>query len=437
MTFKVFFYQYILNGGIKATDDVSKARAIRMCNLMTLFTILNTIVFGIIIKMIGDVEMFCACLFFGLVFSLELLVVLLGHTVIGRIIIITTGNLVVFYYSCIFRGEIELQYFFYSLAIVVFMNFGWNERKYYSLCVLPLFLSSIGAFMHWNLFEAHEYSYDLHYLRTFAIIAPLIQIIAAFYYYISLLVKFENESNENLKKLNIEHSKQIQLHKLSSLGEMAGGIAHEINNPLMVILGNTYYLKKQFTKVSSENGSAIVRIEKIDSMVHRIVRIVQALKNISRNSDHDPSERIEVKHLIESTMDLCHERFTNKGIKIEVSNEINIALNCRPTEITQVLLNLLNNAFDATESIEDGKVFIRTNRIGDRIQIAIEDNGHGIPPEIMDRIMNPFFSTKDVGQGTGLGLSISKGLIESHQGTIICVSVPSKTIFTINLPAIT
>jgi C4-dicarboxylate-specific signal transduction histidine kinase len=266
--------------------------------------------------------------------------------------------------------------------------------------------------------------------------APFFQITLGFFYFLKQSVKFEAESNENLRKLEIEHSKQIQVQKMSSLGEMAGGVAHEINNPLMVIVGTTYNLKKTLASKLSHDDPTFAKIEKIDSMVYRIVGIIKALKNISRNSENDPAERTSVHSVINSTLDLCRERFSKHGILLEILGDETLEINCRPTEISQVLLNLLNNAFDATLSREGARVSIRTQKIANKVEISIEDNGHGIPITILDKIMQPFFSTKEIGQGTGLGLSISKGLIESHKGTLTCIPGDGKTTFQIHLPQV-
>lgn len=170
---------------------------------------------------------------------------------------------------------------------------------------------------------------------------------AGIYYFLKQSVKFENESLENLKKLEVEHQKQLQVQKMSSLGEMAGGISHEINNPLMVIMGKSHQLKRDLTRALPGDDKLTVHLDKIDAMVYRISKIIKALQNFSRNSQHDPAELTNLQTIIDMTLDLCRERFSANGITLTVNTDANINLLCRPTEISQVLLNLLNNAFDA------------------------------------------------------------------------------------------
>lgn len=436
MTLFQWIDQNILNGGIKASDSDAKARAIRISNVISLSAIANTAVFGMIFLFLDDMKLFYTCLVVSAVYSSELSISLMGYTQIGRLSLLTTGNLIVFYFACIFRGESDIQLLFYSLSVVIFMHFSWEERKNYALVALPVSLLLIGEFFHWNFFEAPLYTYDLRYVRLFAVVAPLHQIISGFFYFLKQSVKFEAESNENLRKLELEHKKQIQVQKLSSLGEMAGGISHEINNPLMVIIGKTYNLKRDLSKKLPPEDSSFADIEKIDSMVYRISRIIRALRNFSRNSEHDPSEKVDLQSILDSTLDLCRERFASNGINLEIKSESQLEIFCRPTEIAQVLLNLLNNAFDASESRPEPKVSISARKVMNKIEIIVEDNGKGIPSEIEDKIMQPFFTTKDIGKGTGLGLSISKGLIESHQGTLTLTAGTGKTTFQILLPAI-
>jgi signal transduction histidine kinase len=426
--------QYILNAGIKPSDSVAKTRAIKISNAIGMTAIANCLIFGLYFLYLGDTQLLNACVFAGVLYILAHVINYSGHTILGRVFLLTSGNYIIFYFACAFRGEANFQFFLFSLSASTFMNFSWEERKYFSLIILPVFFLFIGDYYQWEFFEATQTRYDQRMLRFLSMAAPFFQITMGFFYFLKQSVRFETESNENLRKLEIEHSKQIQVQKMSSLGEMAGGVAHEINNPLMVIIGTTYNLKKILAPKLPQEDPVFAKIEKIDSMVHRIVGIIKALKNISRNSENDPAERTSVHSVINSTLDLCKERFAKHSILLEILGDETLEIDCRPTEISQVLLNLLNNAFDATLSREGARVSIRTKKIANKIEITVEDNGHGIPMTILDKIMQPFFSTKEIGQGTGLGLSISKGLIESHKGTLTCIPGAGKTIFQIHLP---
>jgi C4-dicarboxylate-specific signal transduction histidine kinase len=169
-------------------------------------------------------------------------------------------------------------------------------------------------------------------------------------------------------------------------------------------------------------------------MVHRIARIIKALKNFSRNSEYDPPVESRLSEVLTLGLDLCRERFRVGSIDLQVELNVDPMVLCRPTEISQVLLNLLNNAYDAVQGGQAPLVRISTELCGDSLEVLIQDNGPGIPQHLRDKIMQPFFTTKDVDKGTGLGLSISKGLIEGHQGKLSLLENEKLTTFQILLP---
>ena len=424
----------LVNGGVKSTDSFSKARAIRISNMLSFSAFGNTIIFGGIFYYIDDIKLFYACMIIGLVYIIEIAISLYGYTTLGRQLIMITGNLAVFYFSCLFRGQTNLQLLFFSLSVIPFMYFSWEERRKYIFVSLPIILLFMGEFNQWSFFDRHDFDYSLKYIQLFSLIAPLNQIIWGFYYFLKQSVAFEEKSVEILRQMEIEHKKQIQVQKMSSLGEMAGGVSHEINNPLMVIMGMTYKLKKELGTKLPPDDTTFVAFSKIDSMVHRIAKIIRSLRSFSRNSENDPAEMTELLSIFDTTLDLCRERFSLNRISLEVNVDKDIVVFCRPTEISQVLLNLLNNAFDATCKRTEARVLITGRKVGDQIEILVQDNGSGVSPKIIDKIMQPFFTTKDIGNGTGLGLSISKGIIEGHQGTLQFIPTASITTFQILLP---
>jgi signal transduction histidine kinase len=225
--------------------------------------------------------------------------------------------------------------------------------------------------------------------------------------------------------------------KLSSLGEMAGGIAHEINTPLAIILLRVEQLEDGIIAGEFNELETMETLEIIKKTTQRIGRIVQGLKALSRDGKAANPEVTSIATMIEDTLALCHERFRNHGVKLEVlKNEsyLKSEVECRSVEISQVLLNLLNNAYDAIETVEDGWVRIEVKESGETIDISVTDSGPGIPSAVKDKLMQPFFTTKMVGKGTGLGLSISKGIAESHHGNLFIDDQCANTKFVLRLP---
>jgi PAS domain S-box-containing protein len=232
-----------------------------------------------------------------------------------------------------------------------------------------------------------------------------------------------------------QRAQMIASSKLSTLGEMAGGIAHEINTPLAVVLLNAESLLKEIGEVLGSQGAAYKRVKKIISVTDRIAKIVSGLKTFSRNAERDPFVSESLNKIIEETLQLCQEKFKMNGVQVHVvQEELDLWLDCRSTQISQVLLNLLNNAFDAVSSLPEKWIRIEVRRKNDLVDISLTDSGLGIPWQMKDKIFNPFFTTKEIGQGTGIGLSTSKGLVESHHGSLWIDSMHVNTCFIVRLP---
>ncbi len=222
--------------------------------------------------------------------------------------------------------------------------------------------------------------------------------------------------------------------KMAALGHMAGGMAHEINNPLAAIK-----LRTELTLRKLDQGSATVEtvkedLKKIGETTARIAAIISGLLHFSRNAEHDQMTVTDISKVIQETLALCREKFNSSGIDLRVSEPEKIHINCRGTQISQVILNILNNSYDAIQNLTVRWVEIIIEEGNGRVLLKFTDSGTGIHPEARARIMEPFFTTKEIGQGTGLGLSISRGIIEAHGGTLQLNPKSANTQFVINLP---
>jgi C4-dicarboxylate-specific signal transduction histidine kinase len=246
------------------------------------------------------------------------------------------------------------------------------------------------------------------------------------------------------KQLHEAQAMLVQSSKLSALGEMAGGVAHEINTPLAVISLKIEQLERKVRALAETHGleknDLLAYTAVIDKTVERISKIVSGLRAFARDGSKDAMSKVSVNDLIKDSLSLCTEKFANHGIKIEVKADFPSAdsafIQCRETEISQVVINLLNNSFDAIQNLSERWIRIETEDAGDFVRLSIVDSGKGIPKSIQDKMMQPFFTTKEVGKGTGLGLSISKGIIESHSGKLSIDNESPNTKITVLLPKI-
>jgi PAS domain S-box-containing protein len=241
------------------------------------------------------------------------------------------------------------------------------------------------------------------------------------------LTEYKKVQNELLDA----QKNMIESAKFSALGVMAAGIAHEINNPLAIIQAYCEVLE-DFERLNpaklEKSRVSIVR------SVERITKIVQGLRKVARDADGDPFEVVSAKSLIEEIMSFSNERILRKDIDLRIACDDRIQFQCQPVQLSQVLLNLLNNAIDAIEGQTEKWISFEAKIEGEKAIIYFSDSGPGVPQDVRNKIFDPFFTTKQVGKGTGLGLSISRSIVEDHGGRFYLSDSSLHTCFVIELP---
>lgn len=245
-------------------------------------------------------------------------------------------------------------------------------------------------------------------------------------------------SGSDLRKLKAIQNSLIMQSKMAALGEMAAEMAHEINNPLMIIQVKSQMLHERLTKGTVDAAKILSDLQLIEKNSHRIQKIVHSSKAISRNAELDPYTHVSVLTLIDETFEIFQERFNKRKLKLELTvvDGINYGdmIEARGSEILQVFVNLLNNAYDAIRNQPEGSVQFKISKApGNYYEIQVTDSGLKIPKPIADKMMDPFFTTKPTGQGTGLGLSISKQIIENHKGQFFYDASAPQTRFVVSL----
>jgi two-component system NtrC family sensor kinase len=221
----------------------------------------------------------------------------------------------------------------------------------------------------------------------------------------------------------------VQSGKLAAIGELAAGVAHEINNPLFAILGLVEFLLKD-----AEPGSkAQERLTLVQQTGLEIKEIVRSLLDFARENSEE-RHLVSLEEVVFQTVDLIRRTSASKGVELLERYESGGAVvNASPNQIKQIFLNLLGNARQAMPG--GGSVTIDVRREGDGVLATVTDSGPGIPAELQPRIFEPFFTTKRDSGGTGLGLSVSLGIAEAHGGSLTVESLPgSGAAFTLRLP---
>ncbi len=248
--------------------------------------------------------------------------------------------------------------------------------------------------------------------------------------------ELQEKLDANTQTVQMQRQKLESSARLTALGEMAGGIAHEINTPLGTIVLRSEQIGRILKKDPPDLENAIKFSGIILSVAKRIEYIVKSLRIVSRTADNDTFVRSSLKEIIQQTLALSATRLENRGVRFIVS-EVSDALliECKPIQISQVLLNLINNAHDALRDQNgDRWIHLDVTESPDSVLIAIIDNGPGVPEELSEKILLPFFTTKPINEGTGLGLSISKGIAEAHGGNLVYGTKETHTTFFLTLP---
>ena len=223
--------------------------------------------------------------------------------------------------------------------------------------------------------------------------------------------------------------------KIASLGDIAAGVAHEINNPLAIIFGKANQLAQLIKTDRLTAEVALGHAEKISTTALRISHITESLRKFARDDSTSPLQRRDLRSIVGDAAGLLTARFAARGIAFNVScSEDPCWLWCRPIQIQQAIVALMLNAFEAVQDKEGAEIKLTLSQAGESCILAIEDSGRGIPPALRERLFQPFFSTKPVGEGMGLGLCTAHGAVVSHQGRLFLDDSSSRTRFVMEFP---
>lgn len=237
--------------------------------------------------------------------------------------------------------------------------------------------------------------------------------------------KVKLEADLNQKNLLALHNS-----KLATLGEMAAGMAHEINNPLSIVVGNLTFLKTYRDNEEKFNA----KITSMEKASERITKIVQGLRKFSRFQTDLHFDRLELESIILESIGFLESASRGKGITVEWIDKKPMVIEAHQIEIEQVILNLFTNAFDAIKNLDEKWIKLRLFTEKNEAVFQIQDSGFGLTYEIERKIFEPFFTTKPVGEGTGLGLAICKGIVDQHKGKLLVNRSFKNTCFELRLP---
>ena len=249
---------------------------------------------------------------------------------------------------------------------------------------------------------------------------------------------FQDITERIILQRSLEIQRKISQHqaKLASIGQLAAGVGHEINNPLAIIKGYLLTIEEDLRQHMYQDEQTYYMLDKINVASDRIVNIVNGLRTFSR-SDATQLGVFSLKDAIDESFNLFNEIYQKEGISLNlnIQNEGHLRIYGNKGRIGQVIVNLLSNAKDATKGQDKRTIEITLKEVSGHVIMKFKDNGKGIPSNIKDKVFDPFFTTKDVNQGTGIGLAIVSSIIKEHDGEISFESSPDTgTTFIISLP---
>ena len=436
------FVRALLEQGITPGIDESLAKRIRLTNALSLFGALVLFASAPFDRVEAPRWMVVEDLLGGVAYVCFPLLNRLGYRAGSRLLCLLVSNLIVLGNDVLLGHDSGAELVFVALAAVPFALFDLAE---------PSALITGVAFAILGFAIGHSRAVHAWYVAPRGFTAGHYYVYSAGVSFLVLIYTMYRLSRANTDaeralrddvrerlraQRELELSRQTAAYsaKMAALGEMSSNVAHEVNNPLAAILLRAHRLRQLVSRAPLDL-QAVARVSgDIEATVHRIHRIVDALRTFARDAKHDPLRPEPVARIVADTVELCNERFRHHAIELRVDPiPAELYASCRGIQISQILLNLLGNAFDAIETQSVRWVRIRTESDDEEVRIAVLDSGPGVPPDLENRIMEPFFTTKEVGKGTGLGLSVSKGIAEAHGGQLILDKASLDTCFVLTL----
>ena len=316
-------------------------------------------------------------------------------------------------------------------GFIVLKNVTRREEGKYSILgqvifvLLGCFLAIRVSYPLWRLSEYSVYGVAAHLITLIGLGASTLA------FYMELMkVRHETELQCVIKERNDQLFSQA---KYSELGMMSAGIAHEINNPLAIIQAKVTQLLRVYRDPDKVQFLA-EGLEQILYTSERINRTIQGVRDFVHQDERVPNEKFALKSLVDDVLAFCGQRMKNHGVNLRFYGLENYTIRGHKIQLEQVLLNLLNNSFDAIEYLPDKWIEMSVHDTPSTVQIYFKDSGAGIPPEIASRMMEPFYTTKKMGKGTGLGLALARGIVEKHGGSLVYLSNTPHTTFMLELP---
>jgi signal transduction histidine kinase len=355
-----------------------------------------------------------------LTFGLGLLLMRSGQTVTARVLVFVVSCTVGYEFIASVGPESGFETIFLFASALAIGMFSIEEKVLLAFGIIAPLITFVSLemtnfkplFMSRALLSAER----LATMRVFSNVSVWCLMVGHFLYF----VYDRRRSQEQL----------INSAKMVALGRMASGVAHEVNNPLQLIMSHAEKMK-----TLTDPGEILKRSEQIQSVAMRIATINKGLLTLSRDAKADPLTPVSLRSVVDLALEFCQARFESEAIELRlVDFPKSYMVSGRETQLAEVLLNVLTNAHDAVEAERERWVEISVVAQRNSFDLIVTDSGRGISPETLERIFDPFFTTKPAGRGTGLGLSICRAVMTDHGGEIFYDRKRAGPSFVIRIP---
>lgn len=422
----------LINAGTSTSDVSFDARQARLLNRLSLSVLLFSWMYLGFFVAIGLWAMTVVplalsfMLMCGFAFSLK------GKAKAAQWLMIFSMNIACFT-AVLQMGRETGLHFYTNFLLILALTISFDEEHKFHLKVLQALPVLILLTIDFNLISDRGlFEFSPIQLTILRIMGTVGSSILSFWFVHELYVA--NYAAET----TLEKERALSFHaaKHVSLGQLAGGLAHEINNPLFVVSGKIEILKNRLDRMNIKDPKIDADFHKIESSISRITKIVAGVLNIANIKLDTQSGSVSMKNIFDNIRELTSEQIESHNIQFKIECETEVVIHSNTSEIAQVVLNLTQNAIDAVSDMETREILLsaQTSEEDGMVRVTLEDSGSGIPREIMNRIWDPFFTTKEVGKGTGLGLSFCKNVAHTLRGNISYSRQGPKTKFIFQFP---
>lgn len=402
---------------------------------ISIFIFLESIIVGIIFT---PIQIYAGG---WILFSYVISLILIGMTSIcliripkyrtaSRIFYLLACNLLIYLNAKSIGLDGGLQYFFAITCSLPFLMFGskTNKRIIQFSLSLPFVFGVLLYLIDYSVVDFITVKPIVLFYYNFVSGALSLWMVSFSIYYFYQTV-LDRDALIEMKDKTIYES-----DKLASLGILSSGIAHEINNPLAVIVGTTAQLKRNLLDGQFLTNEPEVKLERIQKMTTRIEKIIKSLTVYNQNDKDIPLAKISIIKLIEEAVVLFGKNLEIHNINFSYPRSSNIDVLGRESDLLQVFINLFQNSIDEIKMKEGPKwIKISFSSEGKKVKILFQDSGDGVPLTIQNSIFDPFFTTKSIGEGTGLGLHISRNLLLAMDGNLEYLGNMTNATFLITL----